>query len=562
MTTAIPIPRAAIYARYSSDLQSEASIEDQVRLCRERIEAEGWSLKATYADRAVSGASPLRVGYQKLLEDARGGRFDVVVAEALDRLSRDQEDVAGLYKQLSFADIKLVTLAEGEINELHVGLKGTMNALFLKDLAQKTRRGLEGRVRQGRSGGGIAYGYVIANEVDACGEAIHGGRGVNEAEAAVVCRIFEDYAAGRSPRTIAQALNREGVPGPRGMAWGSSTINGNIKRGTGILNNELYIGRLLWNRLRYVKDPATGKRISRLNPKDEWIVVDVPELRIVDQELWDRVKMRQKVLRRDTRPDCDKVRPFWDRRRPRYLFSGLVRCGRCGGGFVVISKYLYGCATARNKGTCDNRLNIRRNILEASVLNGLKTHLMEPDLFKEFADEFYREINRIRNREAAKFAGARAELERVDRRLKRIVDAIAEGVAVRTLKDELLTLERRQDELRSTLATERDPEPLIHPNLAELYRRKVAELHETLQQEDTRAEAAEIIRSLIDEIVLTPERGELRIDLKGELAGIMALASDSKKPAGQPHDGLKQIKVVAGAGFVQERTEFSLKKAA
>src|SRR5205809_4444533 len=128
--------RAALYARYSTDLQREASIEDQVRVCRQRIEQEGWQLAATYSDAASSGASRLRPGYQKLLEDARAGEFDVVVSEALDRLSRDQEDVAALYKHLSFAGVKLVTTAEGEINELHVGLKGTMNALYLKDLAE------------------------------------------------------------------------------------------------------------------------------------------------------------------------------------------------------------------------------------------------------------------------------------------------------------------------------------------------------------------------------------------------------------------------------------------
>ena len=137
-----------------------------MRLCRARIEAEGWSLVTTYTDHALSGASRLRPGYQKLLEDARAGNFDVVVAEALDRLSRDQEDTAALYKQLGFAGVRLVTLAEGEISELHVGLKGTMNALFLKDLAMKTRRGLEGRVRQGRSGGGLCYGYQTAHATD------------------------------------------------------------------------------------------------------------------------------------------------------------------------------------------------------------------------------------------------------------------------------------------------------------------------------------------------------------------------------------------------------------
>ena len=158
---------AVIYARYSSDLQREASIEDQIRLCRERIEQEGWGYLHAYTDRALSGASALRPAYQSLLEDARrGGQFDVVVAEALDRLSRDLEDVAGLFKRLRFAGVRLFTLAEGEITELHVGLKGTMNALFLKDLAQKVRRGLEGRVRQGRSGGGLCFGYDVVREHD------------------------------------------------------------------------------------------------------------------------------------------------------------------------------------------------------------------------------------------------------------------------------------------------------------------------------------------------------------------------------------------------------------
>src|SRR5271166_4962467 len=143
--------RAVIYARYSSELQRDASIEDQVRrVCRRRIDAQGWSLERVYSDHGASGASHLRAGYQALLQDARERKFDAVVAESLDRLSRDQEHVAGLYKLLSFHGVVLLTIGEGEISELRVGLKGAMSALYLKDLAQKTRRGLEGRVRQGR----------------------------------------------------------------------------------------------------------------------------------------------------------------------------------------------------------------------------------------------------------------------------------------------------------------------------------------------------------------------------------------------------------------------------
>ncbi|TPI29736.1 recombinase family protein, partial [Mesorhizobium sp. B3-1-9] len=139
--------RVALYARYSSDSQRDASIEDQLRLCREQAAREGWSVAGIYDDAAISGASTLlRPGIQQMIRDAQRGRFEVVLAEALDRISRDQADVATLFKHLKFAGVAIVTLTEGEISELHVGLKGTMNALFLKDLALKTHRGLRGRV--------------------------------------------------------------------------------------------------------------------------------------------------------------------------------------------------------------------------------------------------------------------------------------------------------------------------------------------------------------------------------------------------------------------------------
>src|SRR6202030_3372914 len=100
-----------------------------------------------------------------------------------------------------------------EIGALHVGLKGTMNALFLSDLSQKVRRGLEGRVRQGRSGGGLCYGYDVVREIDARGDPIYGGRVIDDAEAAVVRRIFAAFATGKSPRTIARELNTARILG-------------------------------------------------------------------------------------------------------------------------------------------------------------------------------------------------------------------------------------------------------------------------------------------------------------------------------------------------------------
>ena len=136
--------------------------------------------RCRFADRALSGASMLRPGLQGLLEAASAGRFEIVLTEALDRLSRDQADVAALYKQLTFAGVRIVTLAEGEVSELHVGLKGTMNQLFLKDLADKTRRGLRGRVEAGKSGGGNSFGYDVVRRSLPDGSLATGERRVNE----------------------------------------------------------------------------------------------------------------------------------------------------------------------------------------------------------------------------------------------------------------------------------------------------------------------------------------------------------------------------------------------
>jgi site-specific DNA recombinase len=380
--------RVSIYSRYSSDKQREASIEDQVRLCEERAAREGWRVVKCYTDRAISGASLMRRGIQALMQDAQGGKFDVVLTESLDRISRDQEDIAGVYKRLRFAGVKIHTLSEGEIAELHIGFTGTMSALYLKSLGEKTWRGQSGRVRAGKSGGGNCYGYDVVRGSSNTGEPERGDRCVNEKEAAIVSYVFNEYAAGKSPKAIAHALNQRKVPGPTGKAWGPSTINGNWRRGTGILNNELYIGRLVWNRLAYVKNPNTGKRVSRLNKKSALIITDVPELRIIDEDLWERVKGRQRGLR--------KLPSFHEKQRPRMLLSYLLKCGCCGGGFSKVSQNHYGCSTARNKGTCHSRITIRQNTLEGLVIGALQSRLMDPTLLAEFCDEYTRHLNRMR----------------------------------------------------------------------------------------------------------------------------------------------------------------------
>lgn len=248
----------------------------------------------------------------------------------------------------------------------------------------------------------------------------------------IVTRIFEEFASGRSPRAIAALLNKNSVPGPRQKHWGMSTVYGNWRRGTGVFNNELYIGRLVWNLQRFIKDPETGKRQARLNPSENWIVQDVPELRIVEQSLWDSVKARQRKTR-STVTDPETGNPV-RARRPKYLFSGLLKCGRCDGGYTLVSKHHYGCANSRNKSTCENYLTIKREALEDIVLEGLKDMLLSPGLISEFPEEYNREFNRLI---AASQNGKKLkhqELSKVTRHIEQIACAIADCMYHPSLK--------------------------------------------------------------------------------------------------------------------------------
>jgi site-specific DNA recombinase len=375
---------------------------------------------------------------------------------------------------------------------------------------------------------------------------------VNIQEAGIVERIFNDFAAGNSPKTIAHRLNEEGIPGPKSNGWGPSTIYGNWRRGTGILNNELYIGRLVWNRQHFIKDPTTGKRQARLNPEEDWIIEEVPALRIVSDDLWAKVKSRQEKTRSRIVQGPGKLRSELAR-RPRCLLSGLLKCGVCSGGYSMNGANRYGCSTAINKGTCSNKLTIRRDEVESKVLGGLRHQLMRPELVKAFVDEFHREFNRLAaNRDIDQDRRA-LDLSKVAREIKLIITAIKDGVPALTLKDELTSLENRKVELEMDIEQAPAPMPRLHPNLSELYRQKIDRLHETLNQEDVQSEASEVLRSLIDEIGLSPDNDSLKIELYGDLAGMLALANNSPTSG---NEGL-QVTMVAGAQSLLFRTQVS-----
>ncbi len=539
--------KVAIYARYSSENQREASIEDQFRICREFARKQGWTIAGEYSDHAISGATLMRPGFQAMMAEALRGKVDVVLAEALDRFSRDQEDTAGLFKRLTFAGVGIVTLAEGDITFLHIGLKGTMNAMFLKELADKTRRGLRGRVELGKSGGGVCFGYRIVRTFKD-GVVSTGEREVVPEEADIIRRIFKDYIAGISPKQIAKDLNREGLRGPRGALWGSSTIYGNPKRGTGILHNELYIGRLVWNKLRYLKDPDSGKRVSRPNPESEWVISQVPALRIVDDELWQAVQARyaavqKKWTTRRTRQALPPVRapevPVHRHDEVRRVRRGLRR-------LLPRSARLLRHARARHVhehaddpasgGRGARAGGAAGEAAAPGLLRGVLPRVREGD--EPAADGAAGQPERREARTGASEARHREGRSRPSRT----------GFAAPELKARVDRLQERKTALEAQLAAADEPPPLLHPSMADLYRSKVEELAAALQREDTRLEASESLRGLVESIVLTPRDGQLGIELKGNLAAMLTAAQNAKRSP-ETGDLCVPMKVVAGAGF-------------
>lgn len=520
--------KVAFYARYSSDLQRDASIEDQVRLCQEKADKEGWQVYKCYTDAGISGASLLRPGIQSLMQDAMNGEFDIIVCEAIDRLSRDQEDIAGLFKRMEFANIQINTLSEGVINAMHIGLKGTMNAMFLKDLADKTRRGIRGRIENGKVGGGISYGYKVVKHFDAHGEAIKGDREIIEHQAEIIRRVFREYANdNKSPKAIAAQLNKESIVSPSGGQWSQSTINGNRKRGTGILNNDLYRGVLVWNRQHFVKDPSTGRRVTRMNDESEWIRKEVPKLRIVPQVLWDAAKHRHSKLDR-------KAVSFNRKTRPKYLLSGLLECGQCGGGFAKVNDTRYGCSVSRNKGdsACGSRKTIKREDLEAIVLNALQTHLMRDDLLEVFCEEFTQHLNLLRREQVKGLSSLKREYGKLVKERESLVQSLKDGIPAAIVKDDLISttenLEKMEKKIK--LREKNGNRPIIHPSMAKMYRDQIETLTGSLKSEAHNGEAMEHIRSLVEKIILTPKEGqkELQIDLYGDLAGILTIATQGR----------------------------------
>ena len=173
---------------------------------------------------------------------------------------------------------------------------------------------------------------------------------------------------------------------------------------------------------------------------------------------------------------------------------------------------------------------------------------MRKDFFEEFCREFAKEMNRLRMEQRAGLTSAKRELARLEARRKKLVELVMDGVPGREVKDELIAIGHRRDVLEPQVKAANEPPPLLHPSMADLYRTKVEELAAALQREDARTEASETLRGLIDAIVLIPEKGQLRIELRGNLAAMLTAAQKTRRSP-ETGDLLMPVQLVAGAGF-------------
>lgn len=516
-------PRAAIYARYSSDLQNPRSIDDQVHVCRARVRDLGGVVTEVYRDPARTGTTMRdRPALKGMMTAARAGLFDVVVAEALDRISRDQEDICHIYKRLRFHDIGLLTLEDGEITAMHVGIRGLMNEAYIHNMSAKVSRGLHGAARTGRVPGRLSYGYRTANRLDERGQVIRGLREIDPDQAEVVRRIFSLYAAGLGGGAIARILNRERIPAPGGKHWTPPGILGDPGRRTGLLHNDLYRGLLVFGVRRTVRDPDTGKPATRLTPPSRRTVQEVPHLRIVDDDLWAAVQARHHRVH--------TPQPAARGGTPRPL-TPLVRCGRCGGPMRVFRTGRYSCLTRRRLHACDMKPGIAVTELECHAVSALRDWVDRHAADAGFIDAALRD-------RAERRALCGDAIRDAERRRDRLLDAVESGRAspgVRQRIDECEnSLHAAHAALTALPALPDNPPPAVARELRKRLRQLHRDIHRAIGEK--RLLALHRLRGLLDriDVSLGPRKSDVDIAIHPRRDALVAFAL---APADDPGGG-------------------------
>jgi site-specific DNA recombinase len=496
------LKKAVVYARFSSDLQKDQSVDDQVALCEKIAERNGYRVIKVFKDRAKSGASMFeRDGLLELMTAAKRRSFDAVIVEHSDRLSRDQEDLPSIYKRLRFNEIKIID-QNGELTEVHIGVGGIVNSMFLKTLGEKVRRGHSGRVREGKFPGTVTYGYKRVPGKP-------GEREIDDEHAKIVKRIFTEYASGKTTRDIAAGLTRDRIPTPSGGAhWNHQTFTRGSGGRRGMIGNRLYIGELIWNANRTVMNPEDGKKVKRRGKAEDVIKVDVPHLRIISQTLWDQANgLCQR--RAEHKFGAGGKRPQQRVNKREHLLAGMLSCGACGGHMRIAQVSRDGgprvaCAAAHQLGTCSHRKSYDMGILEATVLRGAKANLTNPKALAEYTKAYHaRWFDRQKEVRSDRDETQRA-LNRATTQIDRIVTAISDSdEPVKALVEKLKRLESERAGLSEKLRLiEADGDVnviALHPAAIDKFAANIETIHAALTD-----------GNMVDAIALMPFRFAFR----------------------------------------------------
>jgi DNA invertase Pin-like site-specific DNA recombinase len=470
-----PRIRCAVYTRYSSDMQSSTSSEDQIRNCRALANLKDWDLLDDYirSDEELTGRTLVgREGLADLLRLAqqRPRPFDCILIDDTSRLGRDLPDALKMCDTFMHHGVFIYFVSDRldsrdeSFRIVHL-VKGYGDERYSKDLGKKIHRGQEGKIRKGYTAGASCYGYKNVYLRDPNQRGMHGEDKVIAVKqqiipehAEIILRIMEMRASGLSFARIAKTLKAEGLPAPQRTYqckiqdyWLPSTIKQ-------ITNNELYRGVRHWNRTQKVLNPADGKKNKRVKPKSEWIRIEVPDLRIVSDELWERVQgvnqqMKDKIYGRRL---GGLNRTAQSRT---YLFSNIMHCGLCDGKFNVIiggeaSKARYGCKNHRCRDTCSNNLTIKWQPLEQQLIAAISKSLLDPRLEQQRIQDFSAQLQAAIELEeklaseslsnVSKLTAERADLER---QAARLADAIAQHGYSAVLSSQLSKVESRIAEI-------------------------------------------------------------------------------------------------------------------
>ncbi len=463
--------RVAIYARYSSDLQRQTSIDDQVAVCRRYADSPGWTVldEHVYSDAGISGASlEGRPGIQALLGAAPQRDFDVLLVDDSSRVARDLRDALYVLRLLKFAGVRTIYISqqidsENEQAETLLTVHGLVDGLYLEEVKKMTKRGLRGQLERGFHTGSRIYGYRTvpvydpSGKSDANGPVTLGKRlEIDETAAETIRQVFDEYAHGRTIPIIADRLTRAGVRSPRGGKWTKNTL-------TRILTNERYVGKQIWGQHTSVRRPGTNQLTCRPQPRDQWHVLDRPDLRIVSDDQWAAVTQRRAAQRRGLTTDQPRRSRTGRRWYSKHLLVGLATCGTCGNGFTIVSNGhgspRYGCRNSSHNGrtACENRLTVRAKIVDPLVLDGLHTALMRPALVKEIAHDVSDEITRRLRDQPTEGHRLGTKREAVARRLANLVAAVEAGEPAATLTAAIAAREAELRDIHARLDGLEDP---------------------------------------------------------------------------------------------------------